>query len=97
MVPRYFAIFWRYRYHKSTDGTGTDTKKVLRYRYRGTLVPRYCPPMPVAHSASQIIKQNSRMGSLLSNKFYFRYEINFKTFHQNQNSLMRTACCSKSL
>ena len=35
MVPRYFAIFWRYRYHKSTDGTGT--KKV----------PRYCPPMGI--------------------------------------------------
>ena len=45
MVPRYFAIFWRYRYHKSTDGTGTGTKKVPWYRYRGTLVPRYCPPM----------------------------------------------------
>ena len=25
----------------------------------------------------------------------FLYRINFKTFHQNQNSLMRTAFCSK--
>ena len=38
MIPRYFAIFWRYRYHKSTDGTGT--KKVPRY-FSTAVLPTY--------------------------------------------------------
>ena len=56
----------KYRYHNSTDGTGT--KKVPLYRYCGTLVPRYCSPMQKDIISTKVLLHSNWVWSRLQKR-----------------------------